>query len=618
MKGNCKFGHKCALAHVLPGQSMAMDRKNKKAAQQAASGGKDGGAKGGRGNSRRDAPRNPLLASGSGGRAPAGRPPITLPSKARASAPAPGLKETDFASLLEDKLEGKEDKKSLSGSPETTPKNEEAPRVEAINAEPSIEKVSKSASPVSLPMSARKPPSQSPRNPPLDFGPIGSPPRATSSASPARALNGISPGTSPSQRAANGFLSSSPFSAPGSQSMFMLDDQQNRGMTASLGAGLTMGGGFGRGNRSGYGLSSSQVPQSALALRAEDDGDMEDFIPSSLSDLLTPEERSRRMSRSNSGQGGTPLTAGHLADQLQQGVGLSSSLGQGGSGHRYSRSVPAQSLLGDISAIWSEKSGNQAPVGLPASPSHLNVGNGTPSSFTSNSFGGRSFTEEHSYLNPSNASAAFLPGNMHHHLAPKQALSSNLGRGFRDNGQLSQRAASGNIQRAPFNASPSSHRPIPLQPEIPADDPNLLSPNARALHAHAPGQSLPQGLAAGYSRIHALPALPLPSPSSTAGFSVSPGPTNMFAQGPYGTNLTGNDWHAAGTGSSPHYNAGNDSMDAMLSKLSYSAATQRAPGPPGIQRNVSGNGRWGQGPPPMSPLSGPVVAGDDDDLFTLE
>ncbi|GAA5909823.1 uncharacterized protein JCM6883_003105 [Sporobolomyces salmoneus] len=34
-KGNCKFGHKCALAHVLPGQPMSFDRKNKRAAQTA-------------------------------------------------------------------------------------------------------------------------------------------------------------------------------------------------------------------------------------------------------------------------------------------------------------------------------------------------------------------------------------------------------------------------------------------------------------------------------------------------------------------------------------------------------------------------------------------------------
>lgn len=34
--GNCKFGNKCILPHTLPGQSLAMDKKNKKARQLAA------------------------------------------------------------------------------------------------------------------------------------------------------------------------------------------------------------------------------------------------------------------------------------------------------------------------------------------------------------------------------------------------------------------------------------------------------------------------------------------------------------------------------------------------------------------------------------------------------
>ena len=38
LKGNCRFGHRCALAHILPGQPMSMDRKNKRAAQQQQSG----------------------------------------------------------------------------------------------------------------------------------------------------------------------------------------------------------------------------------------------------------------------------------------------------------------------------------------------------------------------------------------------------------------------------------------------------------------------------------------------------------------------------------------------------------------------------------------------------
>ncbi|MBW0470698.1 hypothetical protein O181_010413, partial [Austropuccinia psidii MF-1] len=36
VKGNCRFGHKCALAHILPGQPISMDRKNKRSAQTAA------------------------------------------------------------------------------------------------------------------------------------------------------------------------------------------------------------------------------------------------------------------------------------------------------------------------------------------------------------------------------------------------------------------------------------------------------------------------------------------------------------------------------------------------------------------------------------------------------
>ncbi|KDE09509.1 hypothetical protein MVLG_00408 [Microbotryum lychnidis-dioicae p1A1 Lamole] len=34
-QGNCKFAHKCALAHILPGQPISFDRKNKRAAQSA-------------------------------------------------------------------------------------------------------------------------------------------------------------------------------------------------------------------------------------------------------------------------------------------------------------------------------------------------------------------------------------------------------------------------------------------------------------------------------------------------------------------------------------------------------------------------------------------------------
>ena len=34
LKGSCRFGHRCALSHVMPGQPQSMDKKNKKQALQ--------------------------------------------------------------------------------------------------------------------------------------------------------------------------------------------------------------------------------------------------------------------------------------------------------------------------------------------------------------------------------------------------------------------------------------------------------------------------------------------------------------------------------------------------------------------------------------------------------
>jgi hypothetical protein len=88
--------------------------------------------------------------------------------------------------------------------------------------------------------------------------------------------------------------------------------------------------------------------------------------------------------------------------------------------------VPAPSLLGDIKSIWSEGGQNvigsprkgMMDVGPPGSTIPV-VGNGTPSSFRSvSTFGGHSLADDHinSFLSPSNASAAFLPGNYQNYL----------------------------------------------------------------------------------------------------------------------------------------------------------------------------------------------------------
>ncbi|KAK7044973.1 hypothetical protein R3P38DRAFT_3433469 [Favolaschia claudopus] len=637
VKGNCKFGHKCALAHILPGQTMAMDRKNKKAAQIAAGGSNnkngDSGGKGGRGGNKRDNGNNRLLAGGSTAPTRA-RPPMNMPLKATISpsAPAPPLKDTDFA--------------SFGALDEST----QLPIAPARKKSPPPEPPKPSTSPT-LPVSAPRRPSMS--TPTKDFGPIGSPPSAATSPS-----SRMHSGTPPTQ--ANGFLSTSPFSAPGSKPPFLgYGDAARQGMAASLGANMTMGGGLAgwNNNPSANGVSSSPLRGGLLSagrvngqrpingadydisVEYEEHGikarrkatvddpneDLEDFLPSSLTDLLTPEERSRRMSRTNSAQ--SPSLGGGFdnisASPHRHGLGVPLNQQNAGAvGHRYSRSVPAPSFLGSgaandhIKSIWTDG----PPPGLPSSP----LGAGMPSSYSSNSGAGgglsSSFAERLPSLSPSNASAAFLP-SIHHYIAQKQ------GAGMRttSNPSVTTTASSTGLFASntaahpgppgiahylqsgpgPHNASSSSNanlnntttsppgmgpgaspspyvRPNPFdltqqQQHNPAyaahvqggggngngnfngggqggvpnlNDTHILSPNARALQAHAPGQSLPQGLAAGYSRIHALPPPMVGSPSPAA----SPGVYGGFGNINTGVGSPGQgggmrDWATMSTGS---------------------------------------------------------------------
>ncbi|KAF9478930.1 hypothetical protein BDN70DRAFT_895310 [Pholiota conissans] len=581
VKGNCKFGHKCALAHILPGQSPAMDRKNKKAAQAAAalaSGNTPGGgdrekaaAKSASARSRREqgangsspgANRLPLLGVGStaptrsvggAGSGAGGRHPLGVPLKASISpsAPAPPLKDTDFAAFATlDEMEGIHQQSSSRASTEQERmdderKNAEQPTEDATNATTTSR--STGTVPMALPPSA--PRSSAVTTAPVDFGPIGSPPnyRGVQPTSPTRA-NGtaaFSPGTSPrhathingvnihssaspapqgaaaSSAATLGLLSTSPFSAPGAQSVFLSSSSYGAGagggfgglgMAASLGSGLTMMGGrkgWGDGSEVGSvgaaggqstsfsGLLSAQLSSSlatqsratpvngysgrageydisveyddfggTAGLRrglhlhqqqmrgrefAVEDEEMEDFLPSSLTELLTPEERSRRMSRSHSGQ--PPAGVGgisQLSRELAAGSGVErdsntipTSNNNGGMGHRHSRSVPAPSLLGDIKSIWSD---NSTAGALPASPSQRggysssrfdpygggNLSSGLTGTFADNDAlsmsvgsaagagaGGAGSSYGMTSLSPSNASAAFLPGLHHHYMNSK-------------------------------------------------------------------------------------------------------------------------------------------------------------------------------------------------------
>ncbi|CAA7270025.1 unnamed protein product [Cyclocybe aegerita] len=834
VKGNCKFGHKCALAHVLPGQSMAMDRKNKKAAQVAAQqanagmerggkvtrGGKRdqvGGANGGAGR---------LLAGGS--TAPTriiGAPTTSRPQMLKAtispSAPAPPLKDTDFASFAT--LDELDDIHLAS--------QKEAKEADGKEKEETKDKETKDP----LPPSAPRPAVSSTNATTTDFGPIGSPPnyRPGQPTSPTRPvgvngatfspgtsprahshLNGVNIGSSPSANgnpgnnatAGGGLLSSSPFSAPGTQTHFPSSSYSTgyghgtQGIAASLGSGLAMMGGrkgwgdvdvgspgkmnVGPSSYSVSGLLSAQMAggqggrsnglggaggrgEYDISIEYEDfggarrgqrgqdvaveDEDLEDFLPSSLNDLLTPEERSRRMSRSNSGQA-KPLGISHLSHALAEGNGNGANGGgAGGVGHRYSRSVPAPTLLGDIKSIWADNTTSQNPhtattnqltaSGLPSSPP---IHRGTPSSSAyaaadaaglSMSMGsaGTASSMGMMSLSPSNASAAFLPG-LHHHYKAKQQAQMGVGPGVGPGGIARQLRGTSNplfsntgpgaaggagnsgasgpgganpnslasnylqplglglpgspgsssvhththggtqttyrTTPSPFDLTQTLHQHNPLlqhagQPHtarpIPSglttgggDDahlaPQLISPSSRALQAHAPGQSLPQGLAAGYSRIHALPPLThIASPPASASFAPKTPPAREglafgsslggISEGPYGEMpplppLQHQHQHQhqgqqqPGFGSTTNTASNTAGLETMFSRLSYSAATRSGPGgisaagpPPGLSRNVSG-GRYGQqagvGAGPLSPLSGPVVSRDDDDLFDMD
>lgn len=607
VKGNCKFGHKCALAHILPGQSMSMDRKNKKAAQAAASAANASGRDGHRsGRSQKNGGQSTHNSSSgsrssllSGSTAPtrslsSSRSGIPLPLKATLSpsAPAPPVQNTDFASFgLPDESNklptapatSKPTHPSSVGGATSTPESEDVgkDKSEEVN-------FSRSPSPTSR-MNERQDTTEVPES---DF--IASSPHSSSRAPQE---NGRSIAASSGLPA----LSSSPFSAPGPQSIFLahehqrsLDFKSRSGLSASLGA---MNWGIGdpqsshisRGRSSGmYSLQDDVVVE---------DGELEEFIPGSLSDLLTPEERSRRFSRTNAVR---PSLSRLESDAMSRDISLDRPH------HRHSRSVPAPSLLQDIRSIWTDTGDLTS-----ATESGLNgigvasggLGNGTPSSFQSSSgFGGRDDP-----MAPSNASAAFLP-SLHHYVNAKSSQRPTLGSGlpsihaptsalstslhpsaFSKAGDVafSPPRSSAFVAGTTFDGRTSdlymsqvqrhaSARPIPTTHDgFGTDvDRTAFSPSTRALQAHAPGQSLPQGLAAGYSRIHALP--PLASPSSTTAFS--PGRSTGISPSLKGP-LSGAavEWTSSSHGGEPSTtpSASVGGLESMFSRLSYSAATSR-------------------------------------------
>ncbi|KLO13716.1 hypothetical protein SCHPADRAFT_852122 [Schizopora paradoxa] len=602
VKGNCKFGHKCALAHVLPGQSMNMDRRNKKAAQLASTGQAGKEKDGGRGEKSNRSQRSGADPSGTSSRtgsngqvrnslltgptAPTrvlplgGRPPMSI-SKAAPAPPAtaPTLNDNDFTSFDMAKPDAGAEKSEQDLSARDNGVDAAANGTSSnpnlgLSPPPS----QTSFIPISTPTEPKRFTGRHGASPKVDFGPVGSPPRSSPS-NPIR-INGFSPGSSPLQPASLAAPTST-FSAPGpsAQSLFMsFERTQNEDVLKSR-SGLAMS----LGATNGFNLMSStasigQKPNMSSSSTASafstgfgimpdvslDDDDMEEFVPSSLKDLLTPEEQIRRITRTTSSNVTASINNNNLSPSYVQAnnVGL-----QDSQQHRYSRSVPAQSILQDIRSIWTEPSlqTGRSPQQMSFDRDQHNqnlissgLGIGAPSSsFKASSLLKSAYDEgpSPSMLSPSNASAAFLPGLHQQYLSragsrngmPTMSASRTVSHGhvpmqlpsslsqeisqdfaaphpnqFAPPPPSSANSLSSGLGHALFNNDfqHPSGRPIPSNGGYPGPDMPLFSPSTRALQAHAPGQSLPQGLAAGYSRIHLQPGASGLSPNSAA-FSPS-------------------------------------------------------------------------------------------------
>ena len=785
-----------------------MDRRNKKAAQLAAAAATGGnGATGGAGPHRdreRDRERDPRnrktvspssgQTSGRGGStsrsntllsgstAPtrvlsAGtRPPLPISISKAAPAPAetaPALRDADFTSR--DTLPKSDDQSqeyAQNGANdvqqqemhqrtnheddmcrEKVDNNDSTNGIGAISSPPNA--ATASPFPVSTPPRPHRFAGRHGSSPSIDFGPVGSPPRAspmTAGSNPIR-INGFSPGTSPRDHihttqplaaAAAATAADPSFNAPGAQAAnLFIGPSSPRGAGSGAGAGANSGllaASLSLGAASAQSppqmhtqpfsvgslpILSRPIADSSSYAEALDEEDMEDFVPSSLKDLLTPEEQSRRMSRTSSSHAGATSGAGMNAPG--GGMPTNATVQRSGivkedSRHRHSRSVPSASLLSqNLRSIWSDTPGELGQEGFGGlSPPTSALG--TSPSFVP-SPGLHAFDKDGpspSMLSPSNASAAFLglhqymsqgpsripggvsgvravsQGNIHHHhagvanagLNPLTSASSSFDARAHLQGQPLSSSPSRTTfaSRVPafdaFSSSPSQYT-IPTHPgrPVPSAAPGLgaapglpeqpLSPASRALQAHIPGQSLPQGLAAGFSRIHLRPTSNAAfSPGSGSGSAagslmgnggesmnaewMSTTPTNQNQNHPQavagfvnnGVNgaPASSDQQPTSAAPPPAPNSGDQpdvgGLTSMFSHLSYSSVAAgglRGHGhspasamPTAMSRRSSGRGGpgWGHGsgvgvgpgaPHPLSsPLSGPVLTNDDDDLFSMD
>ncbi|WVQ74676.1 hypothetical protein IAR50_004280 [Cryptococcus sp. DSM 104548] len=410
LKGNCKFAHKCALAHVRPGEPMSMDRKNKKAAQLEARE-RDGKALNGESNSRRD----DSVAS-----------PVPIRSALSSSIQSPPARQ-------------------IGSSPMREPFG---PPSGALPNSPPAAGFAQSLT-RAHPAFASSPNRPSPLS--ASFGAVGSGLAAGSVPGPLSLKQGNSLSTLRPP------VTAAPFSSSFSHSSLAIERPSNT-VAAPLSA--SFAGDAPSLHRSIW--SRSDQPPQPLSPRKpiprpikrdtvfEDEDDHgEEFLPSSLSDLLTPEERARRMSRRDS-----------------EGEAYSPSYAQGPvwAGERLAQSAGAtMGQKGFLQGLWSAD-GEDA---------RKHRGNSSAAA--------QDLTFGPTTAQPSGHRTSLLTQQR----SPGSASPTSSGR--------SASATSVAFGAPALNGGLNDPYLIRLDPS---------SPSQRALLDHAPGQSLPGGLASALSRLH--------------------------------------------------------------------------------------------------------------------
>ncbi|KAL7424704.1 hypothetical protein Q5752_000388 [Cryptotrichosporon argae] len=474
LKGDCKFGHKCALAHVRPGEPMSMDRKNKKDAQRGAR------ERAGAGVDGRPAD---IILNGSGsfnnggfaGGSYADDASIVSPSAAPIGItnPVPIRSAGGFAGSL-----GPSSLSRAASSPLREPYG--PPAQGASPSAPGFNRPA-GAGPASFAASPSRP---SPLS--ASFGRAGSVPgplhRGGAATATAAAHSPLRPpptaGVYPNSFShAPSHLGAGARDAPLSASL--ADTGARRSIWAHSATPAEP-------------LSASAASASASASARpigahrrvdnvfDDDDHGEDLLPSSLSDLLTPTERARRMSRrdSNDSYGRSPSRpafqpwlAGATGERLAQSAGAA---------------LPPGS--GFLSGLWNDDGRDARQDGDGAAAGAGAGGTGEAGANADLTFAPVApQPRRQSLLTQRAPSSPFVPIREHAHLSPSAV---------RRGAPLSPGHAHAHAHTASQNLVDAPYRHRALDPS---------SPNARALQEHAPGQSLPGGLAAALSRMHMQP-----------------------------------------------------------------------------------------------------------------